>query len=314
MKFFKNSIYLTYKLPLLFLLLASTLNFLPVWHWMQDVNRSFIPVYLYLQLTAVLLIFCFGLKRVPRTFNIIIAVAFIFMSFSYGLKVLPHYPFFASTSDTTEAEEGQVLSLAFSVIDNRSKLEQALTGIRVETPDIAALVISKEIYTEDILPDFPHRVKIEDQRVKLLLLSNFQIESEPVFSLGSDLYDIIFAEVQTESSTIKIGLFEIPAVRSANDLRTNKIILRRFAMQLRHSDADMIILSDLKVSPFSSLYGSFAYASDLSNAGRGFGFPGTGNCIYPLTSCSHVLFKGEMQTRSVRSTGNVMYSEFILPR
>jgi len=314
MKFFKNPIALTLKLLLLFLLLASTLNFLPVWHWMQDINRSFIPVYFYLQLAALLLIFCFGLKRAPRTFNIVIVAAFTLTSFSYGLKVLPHYPFFASTSDKAEAKEGQILSLAFSVIDNRKKLEQALTGIRAEAPDIAALVISEKIDTEDILPDFPHRVKVEDQRVKLLLLSNFPIESEPVFSLGSDLYDIIFAKIQTESSSIRIGLFEIPAVRSANDLRTNKIILRRFAMQLRHSDENMIILSDLKVSPFSSLYGSFAYASDLSNAGRGFGFPGTGKCIYPLTACSHVLFKGEVKTRSVRSMGNVIFSEFILPR
>lgn len=247
----------------------SLLTLLPPWHWLLEWNTGLGSFYLLLHLLSLgCLCFRGKVEALHRLRRCILSGFLFTMCFNYIFVLAPFV--LSSASDAGATADGRRLKIFYS----EGCTAQEISGqIASDKPDIFVIRSTAAIEAFES-SDYPYTQLLEtEDGADLAVFSRVAFDTSVAeLDLGEGMPRVLSVVLAPwEERHVRLLAFfpELPLSTAA--LRTYRLLHRRLSTHLRDWKGDLLIISRLGVTPYSSLYSMFTAWSDLRDAdwGRG---------------------------------------------
>ena len=292
-------------------LAGSIATALPRFYWFQEVNSFFTPLYLVLSLLLIPILFL-NRKSYSALFVFPALLLLLYFSKVFLGNLAPFYlPVRSNYLDPENAGDTPLTILYANLSLENRETEELKSAIVRENPDVVLLLEVDRRMSESLALGnlYPSRVEMLDlARRSLAIYSKKQFIGKPLPNLGEDAPPAIVAQIEVaKDRNLDLTLINSPVPFPQESFFHARVIQRRTAMRLRHSDAPALVIGNLNSPPWTLLYLGFLYSARLDDLMWGKGLGGDWHPIegVPGTRIDHIMGKGAVRPESVERLKNI---------
>lgn len=277
------------RLLLPLILIGSFVNLLPTLFWIQEININLSGYYIFFQVLLIFLI-TFNFIKIKKH-KIILLTILLFFAINSLFKLSL---FFLPTENNLSASRQDVSKYYYANLSGLEDYTKFKSQISEHKADVI-LLLEAEITNDfnNFAKAYPYRREVYDiGSLKMLMLSKYPFVGDSITTVGEEYPEFIIQKIHFNEKEVNVLLWHARQPLLPENFHVNKVLCRRLANIVRHSDEKYLVFGDFNATPFSNCYKFFSKTDSLSNAMFGRGMQSTWHAKNPFINLTldHIFY------------------------